>query len=133
MGERSGPDVLHEEELGIELVGDERLHRIQELVERLPVELTELHRERRYFAAEADAEFTGAEVVARQRELATRVTELREALAAGATPSFVEVAFPLALDQLFYVDDPAGTRRALTMEVEYRVAGGETRRASVTE
>lgn len=130
---RSGDDLLHEEQLAQRLAGDPRFSTAQALLERLPVELTELHRERRYFAGAGEPEFEGAEVVERQRELAARVAELRAHLAGGGASSFVELAFPLHLDQLFFADDPPGSERALTLEVDYRLSDGSARTAAVSE
>lgn len=125
--------VLHEETLDVELEGDPLFGAIQEKLERLPHHLTELHRERHYFAEPGAAEFAGAEVAERTNELQLEVEELRARHAQGGPHAFVELAFPVALDQLFLADDAPGTRRELALEIDYIAADGSARTATVAE
>jgi len=129
----SGADVLHEQELDIELHGDPRYGAINALIERLPVEATELHRARRFFAAPGDPELEGHEVIERRREIAARLDAYRAELAAGAPRPFAQIDFPAPLDQLFFADEAPGARAALTVEVDYAPPGGPAATARVAE
>jgi len=129
----SGADVLHEQPLDVELVGDPRYGSINALIERLPVEATELHRARRYFAAPGQPEFEGHEVIERQREISARLDAYRAELAAGAPRPFAQIDFPAPLDQLFFTDEAPGARRALSIEVDYAPPGGPATTARVTD
>jgi hypothetical protein len=123
--------LLHSEPLTAELVGDPDYGRVNALIERMPVELTELHRPRRYFALESDAEFAGLEAKARWEEIALRVADLRARYAGGEPEPFAQLDFPLPLDQLFDGSEPAGTTRTLTIEIDWTAPGGATNTASV--
>ncbi|MDP6538626.1 MAG: hypothetical protein QF903_10380 [Planctomycetota bacterium] len=130
---RTGGDVLFERSLVGELPGDPRFGHLNALIERLPHEVTEIVRERRYFASPDAAEFEGDELVRRQRELAAGTEQLRAEYAAGRARSFRRIGFPLALDQLFFSDAAPGSRAAVTFEIEYETAGGAVRTASAVE
>ncbi len=116
--------LLHTETLAIDLLGDPEYGRVAALIERMPLELTELHRARRYFAAETDGEFAGLEAQVRWEEIALRVAELRARYAGGEPEPFVQLDFPLPLDQLFEGSEPTGTTRTVAVEVDWTAPDG---------
>jgi hypothetical protein len=116
--------LLHSEVLDVQLFGDPEYGQVNALIERMPVELTELHRPQRYFAAAADAEFAGLEAQARWEEINVRVAALRSAYDAGAPEPFVQLDFPLALDQLFDGSERPGSTRIVTLELDWRTPAG---------
>lgn len=87
-----GRDMIGELFLDHELPGGREYGEIQALLERLPAELTELHRARRYFARDAEPAFVGPQVLTRWGELARRV----RALGAGTSSRTVDLANPPA-------------------------------------
>ncbi|MBJ01311.1 MAG: hypothetical protein CMK00_00410 [Planctomycetes bacterium] len=124
--------VVGESFLDQQLPGGAEYGAIQALLERLPHEVTELHRPRRYFAAEDQAEFTGTEVLERWGEASRRVQALREAYAAGQPEPFVQPQVIVPLDQVFAPETAAGTNATLNFTVSYRTAAGVQRTASTT-
>lgn len=126
-------EVLYERALERELPGDPRFGHLNALIERLPREVTELVRERRFFADENASEFEGQQIVERQREISAGISLLSDEYAAGRPEPFARVSFPLALDQLFFADAAWGTRVALTVEVEFSTANAAVRTVSVTQ
>jgi hypothetical protein len=125
-----GGDVLHTQRLDEPLVGDPRFGELNALVERLPRELTESNRERRYFAEESAPEFEGAEVLDRRREVVMRWSALSEEYQAGRGRPFVQLDFPLHTDQVFLPQDPEGTRREVEIRVTYLAPDGARRTAT---
>ncbi|MAF67591.1 MAG: hypothetical protein CMJ84_18290 [Planctomycetes bacterium] len=126
-------ELIHEQVLEGELPGDPRFGHLNALVERLPQEVTELVRERRYFAAADAREFEGREIVRRQREIAAGIEQLQDEFAGGRPEPFARVSFPLPLDQLFFADSQAGTRVAVTFELEFETADANIRTVAATE
>lgn len=119
--------------LAAELEGDPRFGELAALLERLPPELTERHSRRRDFADPEAPAFAGPEVFERREEAAAILGTLRREWAAGRPRPFVEVAFPLRLEEVFAAEDPPGTERRVTLSLAWRTAGGPTRLRSVTE
>jgi len=129
----AGGDVIHQETLSHRLVGDPRYGEINALIERFPRELTELNRDRRYFADEALPELAGEELLAARQEVAERWNELAYEYNAGVPLPFAQLEFPLPYDQLFFTDDPPGTRAELELRVRYSGPGGIRGTAVVTK
>ena len=126
--------VIHVEELGgASLVGDPRYGEINALVERLPREITELNRDRRYFAPKGAPEFIGVEVPEARREIAVRLDRLVDEYDSGCPIPFRQWSFPLHYDQLFFDDAVPGTRARLELRVRYRSVGGRAAAATTTE
>ena len=124
-------EVIFEEALDFELVGDSRYGELNALVERMPLEITELHRDRRYFAPEDAPEFIGNEVNEARREIAVRWDRLAGEYDSGCPIPFRQWNFVLHTDQLFFADAPAGTRCEVALRVRYRDASRVSRVASV--
>ncbi len=112
--------VIHREELDVELAGDRRYAEMNALVERMPEEIAHLHRERRYFAADDVAPFPFEEIADRWTEIDAMSSELRAEYAAGAPRPFVEIVFPLPLDQVFFPDDRPGAEREIRFSIRHR-------------
>lgn len=127
----AGGVLLHQELVAVDLFGAPDYGEVNALIERLPESITELHRERRWFAAEEATEFAGPEAYLRWNEVAGRVEDLRQSYANGAPRPFVEVDVPLPLDQLFAGDEAPGTERVVTFEVAYTDASGVSASAEV--
>jgi hypothetical protein len=126
-----GDEVLFRTELVDELVGDPRYGEVNALIERLPHEVSELHRDRRYFASEEAPEFGGEEVLEARREIASRWSVLADAYLAGAPRPFAQVGFPLAYDQLFFADAAEGESVRVDLRLAYTL-GGARRVASTS-
>ena len=122
---------IHEARLDRELLGDPRYGEINALIERFPRELTELHRDRRYFADPSLPELAGPELLERRREVAARWDALAHEYNAGVPAPFTQLEFPLHYDQLFFTDDAPGTQAELELRVRYSRPGGGTGSASV--
>jgi len=118
---------------GAVLVGDPRYGEIGALVERLPREVTELRRDRRYFADEDAPELVGVEITEARREIAVRWDELALEYDSGCAKPFVQHDFTLHYDQLFFDDAEPGTRARLELRVRYRRASGSPATATTTK
>ncbi len=130
---RAGDVLLHERALGTALSPDPDYLRANEIIELLPAELTDLHRDRRYFADPDSAPLAGPEVSVRQAEVAELLGRVRGRNAANPSRrSFIEPDVPLSLDLLFAPDDPSGKTVDLVFEVDYRTERGALRTASAT-
>jgi len=70
------------------------------LVERLPVEFTERHRERE-FADPMDRELVDSELPAAWQEIATKLTEIRQQVAETGRLPFLEIPLMIPMDALF--------------------------------
>ncbi|MCB9915263.1 MAG: CehA/McbA family metallohydrolase [Planctomycetes bacterium] len=123
----AGGDVLYAADLARALPGDPRYGEVNALVERLPQELTELHRERRYFAPADAPEFAGDAVFEARREIDARWQALAAEYLGGAPQPFVQLDFPLAYDQLFFADAPEGTQARLELRLAWRTPAGAPR------
>ena len=128
----SDGELLHTELLDAPLAGDPRFGELNATLERLPHEVSHNHRERRYYAGAGEPEFTGAEVLDRRREAMMQWNALSQEYDAGRQRPFLQLDFPLHTDQLFFPDDPEGTRREVELEVTFRLASGARRTARVT-
>jgi hypothetical protein len=128
----SDGELIHTERLEAPLVGDPRFGELNKVLERLPHEVSHNHRERRYFAGEDEPEFEGIQILERQRESLAQWNALSLEYGAGRQKPFVQIDFPLHTDQLFFPDDPEGTRRTVELQVTYRLTSGVRRTASVT-
>lgn len=118
-----GDAVLHEAALDQRLEGDPEFGEINAMIERLPHELAHLHRHERYFAGDQST-YRGTEVMDRMVEIRERVEGMREAWerhGPGASPSQVEPAFAVHLDQVFAADD---AHAELELRVRYRRRDG---------
>lgn len=110
--------VVEERTLGTELAGDARFFELVADIERLPHSITELQRPD-YALAPGTPEVTGPDVVALERSIGTRLDDLRAEWAAGAPEPFTKVDFTVQLDQLLWADDPVGTTRPVTLELDW--------------
>ena len=115
--------VLETQSLDVELRRDPRFAELNAMVERMPAELTHLHRDRRYFAAPDAAPYPFAELADRWAEIDARSEALRADYLADPSRPFVELHFALPLDQVFFPDDAPGTVREVEMAVRYRRGG----------
>lgn len=129
---RADGDVLHQVELGATVVGDPRFGAVNALVERLPHEVADLHRDQRWFAAPDAPELEGVNVFDVRMEIEERLNALREEYATTGRAPFIEVSFPLHTDQLFFANEPAGATRAVEVEVSYVQPSGALAVATVT-
>lgn len=121
---RSNGATLYSEVVGAELAEDRRYVELQILIERMPTELTHREGERR-FAPEAAPEIPVAGIAETWSEIERLSRELRLDYASGRPQPFVELHFPLPLDQVFYPEDLPGTTRAVTLTVRWS-RGGDT-------
>jgi len=127
--------VLVREALESVLASDRRYAELNALIERMPEEITHLHRDERFFADAEAATFAFEELADRWAEIDARSAALRDAYATDPARPFVEVSFALPLDQVFLPEEPAGTERELAFSVHHRrgpVAGITTRRETIT-
>jgi len=127
----AGGYAIHEAPLALSLRPDPRFGEVSALVERLPHN----HRgggEERHYADPADPEFQGAEVIEVRREVAERLRALEEEYDGGRGRPYVQLDFPLHLDQVFTPDEPAGTRREVRVELRWRGPDGALRTTSST-
>ncbi len=115
-----------------ELMGDPRYGEVNALIERLPREVSELRRDRRYFAAAEDTEFAGEAVTEARREIASRWGLLSQSYAAGVPKPFTQLDFMLPYDQLFFEDAAAGEVVQVELRVAYRTPSGALRVATTT-
>jgi hypothetical protein len=129
---RSGGDIVFASELVGELVGDARYGEVNALIERLPHEISELHRDRRYFADENAPEFGGSEVIEARHEIASRWNALREAYDRGMPQPFTQIDFPLAYDQLFFAGAEEGETARIELRLSYRTPSGQLKVATTT-
>lgn len=107
--------------LDARLPGDPRFIRASALIERMP----DNHRHGPRWFAPADApELAGAEAMAAWSEIDALLAGLRADYAAGRPEPFLKVDFPLPTDQVFLPEDAPGTRRAVTLLLDYRGADG---------
>jgi hypothetical protein len=121
--------TLYAVPLAAELAADPLFGYANELVERLPREVTELHRPRA-FAPVGAPEFAGAEVGERLRELHQTVDLVRQREAAGAPRGWTAIEFPLPLDQVFFPEEPPGSVKSIEVAVDWRDAAGALHVAS---
>ena len=122
---RAGGDLLHEEPLDLTLLGDPRFHEVNELVERLPHEVSGSHSEERWFAAPDAPELPASSGFDLRLELGERLAVLREEYAASGRPPFVQLNFPLHTDQIFFPEEPAGTEREVELAVQFVQPSGQ--------
>lgn len=128
----SGGDLVYSRELDLELVGDPRFGEVNATLERLPHDLAHNHKERRYFASPDAPEYGGAEALDVRREAMLRWNALSEEYTAGRPRPFVQVDFPLHTDQVFFPEEPEGTRREVEVRLVFSTVSGGRRTASVT-
>ncbi|MAE29861.1 MAG: hypothetical protein CMJ87_12910 [Planctomycetes bacterium] len=124
--------VIGESFLDQDLPGGDEYGAIQALLERLPHEVTELHRPRRYFAATDAPEFVGPEVMERWSEASSRLRTLREAYDAGLPQPFAQPLVIVPLDQVFEANTKSGTRATLRFTLHFSSATGSANSASTT-
>lgn len=117
-------NVLTEVALDQSLEGDAEYGEINALVERLPHDLTEIHRARRYFATENEPHFGGAEMIERLREIHERVNAMRDAWKSGKSMPFIQPGFRLELGEIFEAEAITGSA-LLEFELRYTGANGE--------
>ena len=115
---------LTEVKLDGALEGDPEYGEINALIERLPNDLTELHRARRYFATNGEPAFGEAELIENLREINLRVNAMREGWRAGSAIPFVQPSFRLELGEIFEADATAGIAQ-VEFELRYRDAQGD--------
>ena len=120
-----GQDMIGEVLLDRELPGGREYGEVQALLERLPEELTELHRQQRYFATAEAAAFVGLEVLTRRDEVAKRIRLMRAEYEAGKPQPFVQPIVTVPLDQVFESNSTPGTRATLLFTLSYRDASGQ--------
>ena len=123
-------DLLDDRALEVELVADRRFAELQALVERMPEELSHRRGERR-FADPRAPQVAHAELAEAWQRIDALAARLREDYGTGQAQPFVEVHFPLALELVFYPEDPAGTVREVTLEVTWRRGLGASQRTQV--
>jgi hypothetical protein len=114
--------VIHNEPLEVELMGDPRFAEVSALIERMPHN----HRpdDTRYFAAADAPEFAGHEVVDIAREVAVRLNAIEEEYAAGRMRPYIQLDFPLHMDQVFAPEDPVGSTREVVIQVAWSGPNG---------
>lgn len=121
---------IHRSPLDIELRGDSRFGEISALIERLPHGHSD--HEVRYFAAPDAPDFEGSQVIDVKREVGVRLQALDDQYAAGRLRPYVQVDFPLHLDQVFANDDPVGSVRDVTIQIGWVLPNGTRRTATTT-
>ncbi len=130
---RVGRDMIGELFLDEDLAGGREYGVFQALLERLPREVTERQREKRYFAADTDVEFVGLEVFEKQAELRRRVASYRESLEAGQAQTFIEREVIVPLDQVFPPAEVPGAQARLRFILFYQTADGGPATASAEQ
>ena len=123
--------VIEERALDQELIGDGRFFDLVADIERLPREITELHRTNRALPA-GIPEAGGPDVTRLSRNIEERLQGLRSEWDAGRPEPFTALNLNYQLDQLFWPADPAGTVRPVTLELDWQ-AGGQTGTARATQ
>ncbi|MEW6074270.1 MAG: hypothetical protein AB1726_16960 [Planctomycetota bacterium] len=111
--------VLDSLPIGASLASDPRYAALNALVERMPEEIAHLRRPRRFAAPDAPA-FAEDEITARWAEIDARAAALRADYLDPRRRPFVEVPFPLPLDQVFAPEDAPGTDREIELAVRWR-------------
>ncbi len=124
--------VMSEVRLDARLEGDAEYGEINALIERLPHALTEIHRDRRYFATNGEAEFAGVELIERLQEIKKRVDVMRFSWKEGAPIPFTQPMFRLELGEMFEAGATSGVSE-IELEVAYRKANGVARTAKATK
>ncbi len=116
-------NVLFEKSLSVELEGDPEYGAINALIERLPLEITELHRARRYFATANEAELRGPEVLEGLRDVHERVNAMRDGWGRGASIPFTQQDLRLELGEIF---EPGaeGVQARVEFELSYLASNG---------
>ena len=126
----SGGDVIYQRTLAGQLTGDPRFGQVSALIERLPLEITESRRDRRYFAKEEDPEFRGGEIFDRRAQVVQTWTGLSEEYEAGRGRPFTQIDFPVHTDQIFAEGEAPGTVRTIELALTFVDPGG-VRRTSI--
>ena len=117
--------AVEERPLALTLQGDPRFAELLASVERLPRDVTELHRDN-VLAREGLAPYSGPEVTAAMRDIEAQLAVLRAEWNAGRPEPFVALDFGFQLDQLFAPEDAPGTTRNVGLELTWRNAAGQT-------
>lgn len=125
-------DLLTREDLGRDLPGDPRFGEVNALIERLPHQVSHLHRQTRHFAAPDAPELGGEEALSAKREAAARWSALAAEYETSGREPFTQVDFTVPYDQLFFADAPPGSEATIELRLVYRDASGARRARSVT-
>ncbi|MFT7668009.1 MAG: hypothetical protein ACI8X5_000695 [Planctomycetota bacterium] len=125
-------DVIYSTPLAHGLLGDPRFGEISALIERLPHGHRDGFGDKRWYADPDAADFEGSEIADTRREVALRLQGLEEEYSAGRTRPYVQLNFPLHLDQVFAADEPAGTAREIQVQVRWTLADGAARVATIS-
>ena len=116
---------IEDRPLELTLEGDPRFAELFASVERLPREVTELHREN-VLVPDDVAPYAGPEVTTAMRDIEAQLATLRAEWSAGRPEPFVALDFQFQLDQLFAPEDAPGTERTVGLELSWRDAAGQT-------
>jgi hypothetical protein len=125
----AGAELLVERPVTAKLIADPRYGTLSTLLERLPVELTEMHRTKRFFADPQDPQLVGEESVVGYQQAASLLQELQRDYSALGNRPFVQLKFQLPLGKIFDGDTLTGEARSIVMEVDYRGDDGIQRTA----
>ncbi|MCP3917279.1 MAG: CehA/McbA family metallohydrolase [bacterium] len=123
---------LGEARVAATLPGEAEYGAVQEMLERLPEELTHLHRERRWFAPADAPLYAPNEAYDKLGEVRRRIAALREKYASGVPEPFVQPTLAVPLDQVFATGAAVGTEAELEVAVTWRTPGGDVQRSAVT-
>lgn len=122
--------VVEERALDTTLRGDARFFELVADIERLPHEVSELSRPD-YALAPGTPEARGPEIVNLSRSIEQRLQTLRTEWEAGRPEPFAKFDFTYQLDQLIWPNDPVGTQRPITLELDWHL-GEQAGTARVT-
>lgn len=115
--------VVEQRPLALELTGDPRFAELIAKIERLPREVTELHRENAVASKDAEP-YSGPDVTTTMRAVESDLATLRADWQDGRPQPFQAIDFQLQLDQLFAPEDAPGTERAVTLELDWQSEAG---------
>jgi hypothetical protein len=123
--------IVEDRTLDLELEGDPRFATLMADIERLPRDVTELHRPNAVAAPDAKP-FSGPDVTAVMQSVEADLAALRGDWQAGRPLPFLALDFSFELDQLFAREDTPGTERTVTLELDWTNSTGTTGTAMAT-